>query len=97
MRFLHRQFQTEFFETVFQLEAETLCFALVLEAGKEIVGKAKVIRFTLTLPAHTFAEPKQELYDLEADPFEQNNLLVSGIDVSVILAELQAQADLIRQ
>ena len=40
---------------------------------------------------------EQELYDLEADLFEQNNLLVSGIDVSVILAELQAQADLIRQ
>ena len=39
----------------------------------------------------------QELYDLEADPFEQNNLLLNGIDVSVILAELQAQADLIRE
>ena len=41
----------------------------------------------------------QELYDLEADPFEQDNLLVNGIDASesIILAELQAQADLIRQ
>ena len=39
----------------------------------------------------------QELYDLETDPFEQDDLLDNGIDVSVILAELQAQADLIRQ
>ena len=41
----------------------------------------------------------QELYDLEADPFEEDNLLVDGIDASesVIMAELQAQADLIRQ
>ncbi len=39
----------------------------------------------------------QELYDLQADPFEQDDLLDNGIDVSVILAELQAQADLIRQ
>jgi arylsulfatase A-like enzyme len=40
---------------------------------------------------------EQELYDLEADPFEQDNLLANGSDVSVILAELQAQANLIRQ
>ena len=40
---------------------------------------------------------EQELYDLEADPFEQDNLLANGSDVSVILAELQAQTNLIRQ
>ena len=38
-----------------------------------------------------------ELYDLQMDYFEQDNLLDNGIDVSVILAELQAQAALIRQ
>ena len=41
----------------------------------------------------------QELYDLDADPFEQDDLLADGTDASeaVILAELQMQADLIRQ
>lgn len=38
-----------------------------------------------------------ELYDLQVDYFEQDNLLDNGIDVSAILAELQAQAALIRQ
>ena len=40
--------------------------------------------------------PVQELYDLEADPFEQNNR-VNGIDLAATLIELQAQAALIRQ
>jgi len=41
----------------------------------------------------------QELYDLDADPFEQDDLLFNGTDAAeaVILAELQMQADLIRQ
>jgi arylsulfatase A-like enzyme len=38
----------------------------------------------------------QELYDLEADPFEQNNR-VNDIDLAATLIELQAQAALIRQ
>ncbi|MFL2545814.1 MAG: sulfatase-like hydrolase/transferase [Candidatus Rariloculaceae bacterium] len=38
-----------------------------------------------------------ELYDLDADPYEQDNLLDNGIDLTVILSELQAQADQIRQ
>lgn len=38
----------------------------------------------------------QELYDLEADPFEQNNR-VNDVDLAAILIELQAQAALIRQ
>ena len=40
-----------------------------------------------------------ELYDLEADPFEQDNLLSNGTDAAeaVILADLQARAGLIRQ
>ena len=39
----------------------------------------------------------QELYDLESDSLELDNLLDNGIDFAVIIAELQAQANLIRQ
>ena len=39
----------------------------------------------------------EELYDLEMDPFERENLIANGSDVATILAELRAQAGLIRQ
>ncbi len=39
----------------------------------------------------------QELYDLQLDPYEQNDLFDSGIDVSAIVTELRTQAELIRQ
>ena len=40
---------------------------------------------------------REELYDLEMDPYEQENLSGNGSDVATILAELRAQAEMIRQ
>ena len=39
----------------------------------------------------------EELYDLQADPMEQENLLGNGSNIDAILAELRAQAAMIRQ
>jgi hypothetical protein len=47
-------------------------------------------------PRNPISAMIQELYDLEADPFEQNNR-VNDIDLAATLIELQAQAALIRQ
>ena len=53
-------------------------------------------RYKLVERMATGEAPVQELYDLEADPFEQNNR-VNDIDLAATLIELQAQAALIRQ
>ena len=39
----------------------------------------------------------EELYDLLADPMEQENLLLNGTNVDVILAELRGQLAIIRE
>ncbi len=39
----------------------------------------------------------EELYDLQADPMEQENLIRNGSNVDAILAELRAQAVMIRE
>ena len=39
----------------------------------------------------------EELYDLQADPMERENLLSNGSNVDAILAELRAQAAMIRE
>ena len=39
----------------------------------------------------------EELYDLEADPMEQENLLRDGSNVDSILAELRGQLAMIRE
>jgi len=53
-------------------------------------------RYKLVERMDTGEAPVQELYDLEADPFEQNNR-VNDIDLAATLIELQTQAALIRQ
>lgn len=39
----------------------------------------------------------EELYDLQADPMEQDNLLRGGSNVDSILAELRGQLAMIRE